>query len=373
MSNIISINSAVPEYSESQAALADYMPELLGLNATDTRKLRVVMKKSGITTRHSVLPDFRNNGSEAILFTNHEGNGSVPSVNRRLELYHRYAPPLAVESVEGCLAGSRSGFTFDRSNITHLITVSCTGMSAPGLEIELIRALQLPPRTKKLAVNFMGCYAVFHALQIAHAICQSQQNAAVLIVSVELCTLHFQHQATVDSLLANSLFADGAASALVVSDDLAQEYPSPQLSIEDFGTQTLSHGEKDMAWHISEHGFLMTLTPAVPEVIEQDILQTVRDMLDRTGNRLHEINHWAIHPGGSAILSACEHALGLDANNLTPSYQVLSSYGNMSSATILFVLQVILSNRLNGSPGEKIFASGFGPGLTVEMALFTTN
>lgn len=371
MSRIISIHTAVPQHAESQDALAGYMPVLLGLDATDARKLRVLMKKSGITTRHSVLPDFRENSAGPVLFTRQNGHGPVPSVSRRMDAYHRYSVPLAAEAAEGCLAGSPGGESFDRDRITHLITVSCTGMSAPGLEIELIKALELPPQTRKLAVNFMGCYAVFHALQIAHAICHSQPDAAILITSVELCTLHFQNQRTVDSLLANTLFSDGAAAALVVSDGLARRVPGPKISLDEFGTQTLYRGESEMGWHISEDGFLMTLTPAVPEVIEREISQTVRQMLGRTGTRAEEIRHWAIHPGGSAILSAIRKALGLQQDALAPSYRVLSDYGNMSSATILFVLREILSGYLNGSPGEKIFASGFGPGLTVEMALLS--
>lgn len=371
MSKIVSIHTAVPPHAESQEAMAGYMPTLLGLDTIDARKLRVLMKKSGITTRHSVLPDFRNNGTEPVLFGNRTAEDVVPSVSRRMDAYHRYAVPLAAEAAEGCLAGIPGGQPFDRDRITHLITVSCTGMSAPGIEIQLIKSLRLPPDTRKLAVNFMGCYAVFHALQIAHALCRSQPDAAVLITSVELCTLHFQTQGTVDSLLANTLFADGAGTALVVSDDPAGSLPGPKLSIDNFGTRTLHQGEKEMSWHISEDGFLMTLTPSVPRIIEREIRQAVHEMLAGTGTRTEGIHHWAIHPGGRAILSAFRRALGLQEESLAPSYRVLDAYGNMSSATILFVLREILAGDLAGSPGAKIFASGFGPGLTVEMALLS--
>lgn len=234
-------------------------------------------------------------------------------------------------------------------------------MSAPGLEIELKKKLKLNTHTQTHAVNFVGCYAAFPALKMADAFCKANPKAVVLIVAVELCTLHFQNKASDDHLLSNSLFADGAAAALVTNSSLKNE----GLVIDKFANLLIDEGKNDMAWDIYSDGFLMKLSSYIPNLVDQGIAH----LLDLTGVDKQMINHWAIHPGGRKILEACEKELGLNKSDLSASYNTLKNYGNLSAPTILFVLNELLESK-NLIPGEVVFSCGFGPGLTMESATF---
>jgi predicted naringenin-chalcone synthase len=205
----------------------------------------------------------------------------------------------------------------------------------------------------------MGCYAAIHALKLADALCKADTKAKVLIVCTELCTLHFQREATIDNITSSLLFGDGCTAALVCNNEC--EYDG--IEIAGFYSEVIPKGKRDMAWELSSSGFLMTLSGYVPELIEEDFLAVVTRALDRSNCKLQDIHHWCIHPGGKKILEAIEHSLGITKENLVPSYNVLSKFGNMSSATILFVLKEIIHNKQNA---QNIFVSAFGPGLTVE-------
>lgn len=369
MSQIISIGTAVPQYSYSQSDLVDKMLAFHGWDdPVQHRKLRVLYKRTAIETRHSVIPDFSMNGTIPSLFEKSAGATEMPSVESRLSVFQQEAFPLAHSAIDNNF--KQIGMTAE--DITHLITVSCTGMAAPGLELEIIEKLGLRPDIKRFGVNFMGCYAVFHALQIADALCQSDETARVLIVSVELCTLHFQSSDKSDILLANALFSDGAASALVVSDTVGAELPdTPALNIRGFGSYVLQKGKQDMGWDISSDGFIMTLSSAIPDLIQQNIGEIAGKVLNTYALTPADITHWAIHPGGRKILTAIEGALNLPASALDVSRKILSDYGNMSSATILFVLKEMLENDVELHTGDTIFSAGFGPGLSLESAVFT--
>jgi predicted naringenin-chalcone synthase len=244
--------------------------------------------------------------------------------------------------------------------ITHLITVSCTGMSAPGLDLQVMELMELQNTIFRTSVNFMGCYAAIHALKLADAICKSDNKAKVMIVCTELCTLHFQREATMDNITSGMLFADGSAAALVTHDD----FRATGLKIESFYSEIIPKGRKDMAWELSSSGFLMTLSGYIPDLIEEDFEALVNRSLKHSGISRDEINYWCIHPGGKRILEAVAKSLRIDAPTLHHSYQVLEKFGNMSSPTILFVLKQILSS--SPAAGEKILAAAFGPGLTME-------
>lgn len=368
MSSIVSIGTAVPKHAYNQTLLAEYMSQHLKLEAGESRKLKALYNNTAITKRHSVLPDF-NNETEKMLF-DIIGCEDAPSLEQRMEIFNKEAFPLAKKAIDDCF--ERAGNKIVLNDLTHIITVSCTGFTAPGLEIEIIEKLNLKPETSRFAVNFIGCYAAFPALKMADAICKTDDNAKVLIVCVELCTIHFQRETDNDNLLANSLFSDGAAAVLVTSDDVAKNY-SRSLKMDAFGSCVLHKGNSDMAWRLSSKGFLMTLSSYVPQLVDEGIMPLVTQILGNLKIKKEDIHHWALHPGGKRILDVCSRVLNFEREQLLPSFKILSEYGNMSAATVLFVLKEMWENNIDWNKKEKIFAAGFGPGLSLESAVLTTS
>ena len=271
-----------------------------------------------------------------------------------MQWYNRHAAPLSVDAVRDCLQGP-----LKHAAITHLITVSCTGMSAPGLDLQLVELLDLPRNTWRTSVNFMGCYAAIHALKLADAICHSDPAAKVLLVCTELCTLHFQREPTPDNIASSLLFADGSAAALVVHD----QHEHRGLAITHFYSEVVPKGKKDMAWELSSSGFQMTLSNYVPSLIAEDFEALTGRALHHAGLPLAAITHWCIHPGGKKILEVISNSLHLPDDALQHSYEVLKQYGNMSSSTILFVLKNMM-HQLDAD--ARVFGAAFGPGLTME-------
>lgn len=354
---IVSIGTAVPENEYHQADLAHWMHHRL--NAEDKRMgriFRALYAKTKIEKRHSVLKDFNPQCEAPSLFKNPK---IEPKVEERLAVFDLKATDLAKKAIEECLQG------FEKNEITHLITVSCTGMSAPGIEIQLKQKLGLNATVQTHAVNFVGCYAFFPALKMANAFIQANPKSKVLIVTVELCTLHFQNKDSDDHLLSNSLFSDGAAACLVQS----EVHNKICLKLNNTGQLLIPKGGNDMAWNIHSEGFLMKLSSYIPQLVDEGIKELIESMIRPMELSKNEINHWAIHPGGRKILEVCEQELQLNNNELRASYSTLKKYGNMSAPTILFVLKELLSND-KVSNGEKVFACGFGPGLTLEASLF---
>ena len=236
-------------------------------------------------------------------------------------------------------------------------------MSAPGLDLQVMELLDLPKNTYRSSVNFMGCYAAIHALKIADAICNQSSSAKVLIVCTELCTLHFQREATIDNIASSLLFGDGSAAVLVTADD----HKTRGLHLKNFYSEVIPKGKKDMAWELSSTGFLMTLSGYIPELIEEDFEPLVLRSLQKTDVSRDTISHWCVHPGGRKILEAIQKSLRLPENSLDQSYQVLRRYGNMSSPTILFVLKEIMDELKHSHKKEAaIYGAAFGPGLTME-------
>jgi predicted naringenin-chalcone synthase len=211
----------------------------------------------------------------------------------------------------------------------------------------------------RTSVNFMGCYAAIHALKLADAICKSTPFSKVLIVCTELCTLHFQRENTADNIASSLLFGDGSAACLVVSEDVEKE----GLHIDQFYSEIVPKGKRDMAWELSSTGFLMTLSGYVPDLIEEDFSQVIQKALKKDGVDETDVTHWCIHPGGKRILEAVQKSTGIQKEQLAASYDVLNEYGNLSSATVLFVLKKMMQEKKNI---KKLFGAAFGPGLTIE-------
>lgn len=358
MSKIIAIGTAVPSFRHRQQDILQFMQSIYAYNETDKRRLRYLYHQSHIDTRYSVIPDYSRPSAEWKFYPHSENLEPFPSLEQRMSWYQKYAAPLSVNAIRDCLDGKVA-----TSDITHLITVSCTGMSAPGLDLQVMELLDLPRYTWRTSINFMGCYAAIHALKMADAICNTNRGAKVLIVCTELCTLHFQREATIDNIASSLLFGDGCAAALVTAD----EHPLKGVRLHGFYAEVIPKGKKDMAWELSSSGFLMTLSSYIPDLLEEDFMQLTNRALAHYDLNQERIAHWCIHPGGKKILEAIHKTLSLHNGELQASYDVLSNYGNMSSPTILFVLQKIAAKLLhNAGAPEYIFGAAFGPGLTME-------
>jgi predicted naringenin-chalcone synthase len=323
----------------------------------EARKIKFLYHHSGIETRYSVVPDYHLPAGEWTFYSPTENLEPFPSTEKRMQWYGRHAPGLAIEAIRSCLEGVE-----ETNAITHLITVSCTGMSAPGLDLQIVEALALPTSIFRSSVNFMGCYAAIHGLKWADAICRSDPGAKVLVVCVELCTLHFQSDATKDNISSAMLFADGAAAVLVTPDT----DPRGGFRLEQFHSEVSLKGKSDMAWDISSTGFQMTLSSYIPDLLEADFASLVDRALRKAGLGASDIRHWCIHPGGRRILEAIGQSLQLNDGQLDPSFAVMRAYGNMSSPTLLFVLQRIREGLNAANAGDYVLAAAFGPGLTME-------
>ena len=355
MSKIISIGLALPPHKHKQDDILKFMQLVYAMNNADNRKLKYLYHHSGIDYRYSVIPDYSRDVNAWEFYPQTENLEPFPSLEQRISLFNKTAGPLSVTAIQECIHGLING-----DEITHLITVSCTGMSAPGLDLQVMELMDLPQNIYRTSINFMGCYAAIHGLKIADAICRSEKNAKVMIVCTELCTLHFQKEPTVDSIASSLLFGDGAAAVLVTNN----EYNKKGLRLDQFYSEVISKGKKDMAWELSSSGFLMTLSGFVPELLEEDFNPLVTKALEKANVDRKEIAQWFVHPGGRRILDAIHRSLSFTNGDLKYSYETLKEVGNLSSATILFVLKKIMNSGLTS--GQRVFGAAFGPGLTME-------
>lgn len=356
MSKIISIGTAVPTFCHTQDDILHFMQHIYAMNENDKRKLRFLYHQSSIEQRYSVVPDYSRNINEWKFYPRSENLEPFPSLEQRMIWYNKHAAPLSVDAIRNCIENK-----IHPQEITHLITVSCTGMSAPGLDLQVMELMDLPKNIFRTSINFMGCYAAIHALKLADAICKSSPDAKVLIVCTELCTLHFQREPTIDNISSSLLFSDGSAAALITSD----HNDADGIRLNSFYSEVLPKGKKDMAWELSSTGFLMTLSGYIPNLIEEDFEMLTDRALQKNNLSKQNITHWCVHPGGKKILEAIHKSLSLTKGELDNSYDVLKEFGNMSSPTILFVLKKIFDKAVF-KKNNAIFGAAFGPGLTME-------
>lgn len=364
---IVSIGTAVPITRLPQAHVRDLFAGQPGVDRLTARRITAAFDAAQIDTRYTVLAELgtatahdRGERSTDAAFLDATGALRHPLTGTRNDLYTRLAPPLYAEAARDALAEA----DVEASAITHVITVSCTGFFAPGPDYRLVRDLGLPTTVERFHLGFIGCAAAIPAVRMAEHICRSQPRALVLVVCVELCSLHIRASEDPQQIVAASVFADGAAAAVVTADP---SVGSPGgLEIERFGTTVTAEGEADMVWTIGDHGFEMTLTPQVPRIIGREIGEAVRGFLGDAPTP----EAWAVHPGGRSVLDRVESGLSLPPGAIDASRRVLRDYGNMSSATVLFILRELLRDDATGD-GDAIAAIAFGPGLTVESALLT--
>jgi alpha-pyrone synthase len=279
--------------------------------------------------------------------------GNFPSTSRRMQAFERYAPLLAQ------CALNRLALTLEeKRGITHVIVTSCTGLYAPGLDYDVVNHLGLNPSVERTMIGFMGCYAAINALKSAHHIVRSEPDAKVLILSLELCSLHMQETQELEQILSFLLFADGCAACLVSAE-------SSGLAIESFLALRLPETSDLITWRIREMGFDMQLSGKVPTEIRRNLKELGGEIT--RGSAMKDIDLWAVHPGGRTILDAVEQGLELPPEALQSSRDILARFGNMSSATVMFVLQQMLQRAQSGQRG---CAMSFGPGVTAETMLF---
>ncbi len=370
---ITGIGTAVPRYQANSQASATFASKISCATKGESRKVQALYRRTGIDQRGSVLlkehavSDIVNEFYAPAETTQDRG----PGTKVRNDRYRSEAPALAKRAASAALKAS--GCVSEE--ITHLVTVSCTGFNAPGIDIALIDELELPYTTQRIQVGFMGCHAAINGLRAANGIVSADKDAKVLMCCVELCSLHYQYGMVTDHIVSNALFADGSAAVVLESDG---DQIDPCSSIESTHSTSLQLGSVDatgsflvpksrdaMTWCIGDNGYQMTLSARVPHLIEEHLAAYLCDFLQQHGESLGSIGGWAVHPGGSRILSAVEKALELQDDALSTSRSVLADHGNMSSATMLFILERFAAKN---QPKPWLML-GFGPGLEIEVSL----
>lgn len=363
------VETAVPPHAYPQTLLRDLMKAQPFQERLTRPLIGRMYNASGIETRHSVLGELHGEEGDGAFFERPLAEGELPrlrnaTTRERNDRYTTEARKLFCEAGRAALQAT----PFSPKDVTHVVTVSCTGFFAPGPDYFLVRDLGLRHSVQRSHLGFMGCYAAFPALRAAQAFCAQDEHAVVLVVCVELCSLHFQVKEDPDSLIAGSVFADGAAAALVSA--RPPRGGQAALVLDHFETTLIPDGEGDMAWNVGNHGFEMVLSSYVPSIIEENVEAALEPLLAKSGTPREALTHWAVHPGGRSILDKVQRTLGLSDGQMEPSREVLRSYGNMSSATVLFVLRRLL-HAPSANSDERVAALAFGPGLTVETALLT--
>jgi predicted naringenin-chalcone synthase len=355
------IATRAPQWAYDQNFIRDRMKGWTN-DPKSKRLIHAIYNRSGIETRHSVLGDFTEQNEPVLYRSDTEGKVISPGTAQRNAVYAHASRELAVKAAQQALEGAEG---FSTKDVTHIVFASCTGFANPGPDFHIIRELGLRGDVQRYTLGFMGCYAAFPALRMAAQFCEANTDAVVLVVCLELCTLHMQIDDQPDNILANSLFADGAAAAIVSNREPAKKRPA--YALRGFTSALLPAGEAEMAWDIGNEGFNIVLSSYVPEIIGANVRRLANDLLQRHDLKLEDIQEWAVHPGGRSILDKVEQSLRLPPDALASSRSVLADYGNMSSATVLFVLKDLLENA--ETDRALTMAMAFGPGLTVETAV----
>ena len=352
-SSILSLATAVPKYQVDQIFFAESLANRLNLPELESKKLKKIFQNTKIEKRHSVIPDYESNSLQGVLYDELFPE-NLPGSLKRNQIYKREAPRLAHQAAQKAL--NQWGGSAD--SISHVISVSCTGMMAPGIEFQLIDSLGLKKNTTRLGINFMGCFGAFQGLDTAAAFAMANPRNRVLLVCTELCSLHMQPSADLSKIVSNALFADGAAAAIVGGNASTNEVSSWEIVRKN--SVAINQTQKEMTWELGNDGFLMELTDRVPKEIEKEIKPFVTRLLQ--DDLSFEQCEWLVHPGGKAILESISRVCDLK-DDLNPSWSVMKEYGNMSSATFLFVLEKAMKNK------DYAIGVGFGPGLSIEGIL----
>lgn len=357
--HILGLGTATPPHMIRQDDAANLALVTQGLGIQHTETITKLYRKSGVSSRRCVILESSTNGvpaHQSFFAPAEDASKRGPTTGERMMFYQEKAADLAVESAE--IALHRANLT--GREITHLVTASCTGFHSPGVDLTLCERLELPTDVARTHIGFMGCHAALNAIRVANSFAKSDPESRVLVCAVELCSLHFQYSNRSEHFVSNSLFADGAAS-LVGKGGSCNSWGEVVAN----ASWRLPNTSDLMSWKVGDHGFEMNLSSRVPGVIRRYLQEAISQWLAQSEVKIEDVSSWAIHPGGPRILDACEESLGLSAHDLEASRRVLNDYGNMSSPTVLFVLEELRREKKNG----LCVMLAFGPGLVMEAAL----
>ncbi len=328
-------------------------------------RISPMYRQTGIDCRHialdrGVVRDLLDGSchSQSVFLPEISSKEGGPTTGQRMTIYAQAAAPLALQAARHALDESQ----LEPAEITHLVTVSCTGFCTPGVDFALIEGLHLPPTIQRTHVGFMGCHGAINGMRVSMAFANADAAARVLLCAVELPSLHCHYGPDPQKIVANALFADGAAALI----GMARHADPAAWRLTATGSFILPDSAGDMSWTVGDHGFEMTLSKRVPALIARHLRVWLEHWLDQRGLELTDIPSWIVHPGGPRILSAVEESLCLSEEQMAASRTILAECGNMSSPTVLFILDRLRSRH--ASPPAVALA--FGPGLVVEAALF---
>jgi predicted naringenin-chalcone synthase len=355
------LGTATPEHSLTQKDAAELHATFCRIDDRRGRTLRALYRRSGVERRKCAILDATDGPlpqRQSFYPPARDEADRGPATSRRMEVYEAVAPGLAAEAAERALADA----DLSADDVSHLVTVSCTGFIAPGLDARVIESLGLPRGTDRTHVGFMGCHGALNGLRVASSFVGAEPDAVVVVCAVELCSLHFAYGWDPEMLVPNALFSDGAAA---VVGRVAAGDEHDQWRVAANKTLLFADSAEDMTWRIGDHGFRMTLSARVPDLIEDRLGAWLDEWLGEHGLGTPDVASWAVHPGGPRILGAVERAAGLERTRTDVSRGVLSDFGNMSSATVLFILERL---RRDGAPRPCV-ALAFGPGLVAEAVL----
>lgn len=356
--------TAVPAHCHDVARAISHARLVLEPDPDQDTWLPGLFEKSGIVERYCSLSeeDIHSLVSKprASLSPDERKSWPGPTVGTRMRFYERDAPPLAVAACRDAMENAGT----DPKSITHLVTISCTGFTAPGIDLAVIDSLGLDRGVERTLVGYMGCHGALNGLRVARGLVNADPQARVLLCAVELCSIHCSFTWDPGRIVANALFADGAA-ALVCSGVQGNSTTNGWRMVAS-GSQVVPNTGSSMGWVIGDHGFEMSLSKDVPAKIEQTLGSWLDAWLSKQGLTRDQVRHWAVHPGGPRILDATEKVLGLPPGGLLDSRATLRDYGNMSSPTLLFI-----GRRMMERGAERpCVMLGFGPGLAIEAALW---
>jgi len=357
---LIDIATASPPYNVVQSFAAEELKKRMGGTPAISRMIDMAANQSGIDHRFIVISDGDEKSTEKFFTKN--GNHFSPDTKTRMIEYEKWATSLVNKAVKDLSKKNKIDF----SSIDRLITISCTGFFAPGLDYELIKEFNISPSVKRTNIGFMGCAAALVGMNSVWEAMEQNGSKNVLMIAVELCSIHLQTEPTRDNIVANMIFADGAAAAFFSNKNISDRR---NLEIQFAESFLFENSAKFMGWKIGNNGFEMMLSSELPQIILNSAAPKAKEILMQKEVDITQIKHWALHPGGRAILDSLQNGLDLYDEQLIPSRKVLREFGNLSSVSILFVLKNIIENE-SLKKNDYCCAIAFGPGLTMELVLF---